>query len=215
MSAPEKKRFGEKGYEIMANETYRTPEWVTRRLMPHITVNGPIWEPFCGEMDMVKPLRQFDELIFTSDIRNVGSDWDGLDFVGSLEWPREIGKRIPQPFAVISNPAFSVAQEAIERALALTEAPRGIVAMLHLHEFDTAMTKRGHLFRHPAYQHKIILGKRISWIGMELNNKVGSKNFGKKVGPRQLHAWYIWNWRSPTPGISTNIFPAENINDGD
>lgn len=181
---------GEKGYTRLAFDNYRTPAWVTDALLDQIIhkvneLGGRVWEPASGEGDMVNALRARNLTVWTSDIRSVGSDYDGLDFTAPFgdAWL----DRCPFPSTVITNPPYAHAEQFIKRALAYTEPLRGIVAMLLLHEFDAPAYHRP-LMQHPAFAMKVMLPKRIRWVGME------TRADGKKVGPRQVHAWYVWAW---------------------
>lgn len=178
-------RRGESGYEILPGEVYRTPAWVTEHLLAHVAFGGMIWEPAAGEGDMAAALRRKGLQVITSDTRDTGTDFDGLDFLSAAAAKvAEIGRRSGVR-GIVTNPPFSRAQEFIERALMLMEPVAGKVAMLLGHDFDTALVTRGHLFNHPAYVGALRLGRRISWLGLD-----------QKASPRQLHDWFIWSWGS-------------------
>lgn len=199
-------KLGEKGYERVAFDNYRTPWWVTDELFDAVEINGRIWEPAAGAGDMVDAMRARGKKVFASDIRVLpGLDLAPMNFEASLEWPGMLHRGdIPWPDWIITNPPFAKADRFIERALALTRARGGGVAMLLLNEFD-APQYHWPFFKYPAFRAKVKLSHRITWIGMETNAA------GKKVGPRQVHAWWVWHWgdidiRKPSYPSRT-IFP--------
>lgn len=176
--------IGESGYQRLDADAYRTPAWVTEALLANVEVRGPIWEPAAGEGDMAVVLARANR-VFTSDIRALGTDWDGLDWE-SLDWSEAARKRghpLHGVQSIITNPPYSLADRFIERSLALAEERNGMVAMLLLHEFDTAAGRRD-LFTHRAFACKLVLGRRIRWLGFE-----------DKASPRQNHSWYVWDFR--------------------
>ena len=37
------------GYDRQSHDFYPTPDWVTEALLKRVTLNGPVWEPCCGD----------------------------------------------------------------------------------------------------------------------------------------------------------------------
>lgn len=180
------KMFGGVGYDVPKHELYRTPEWVTRLLIEHVELPHRIWEPMAGEDDMAWPLRAAGHHVVTSDIRLIrGPDYAGLDFLG-LDVTRKLVSQI-RPDAIVTNPPFSRADDIIRRGLSILGERGGTLALLLPFEFDAAVRDRAAFFRdNPAFRHKIVLGRRITWIGYEKTPA------GKPARPRQVHAWYVW-----------------------
>lgn len=188
--------IGEQGYGRVAFDEYRTPAWVVDVLIDNCpVVGGAVWEPAAGQGDMVSALRARDLRVFASDIRALpGLDCDPLDFTASLSLA---GVRVlPAARCIITNPPFQFAEQFIRRALDATEDCRGVVAMLLGHDYDTALTTRGWMFSHPAFYAKVMLGRRITWVGFE-----------DKASPRQIHAWYVWSWAKNPAARPVIIYP--------
>ena len=154
------------GYARVAFDQYETPEWVTRALIPHIPERiKNVWEPACGSGKMARVLNAQ----FTSDIQT------GTNFLTCMSFAAD---------AIVTNPPYSLATEFIQRALALTEAGHGMVAMLLRTDFDHAKSRRALFADHPAFAKKLVLTKRIQWFA------------DSKSSPSFNHAWFIWDWRN-------------------
>jgi hypothetical protein len=171
----------ESGYERKERDSYQTPAWVTRAVVPHLPdLKGRlVWEPACGDGLMADVLTEVGMEVASSDINC------GMDF---LEQGKTAGCR-----AIITNPPYALAQEFIEHALDMME-PDGIVSMLLRTDFDHAKT-RAHLFGGcPAFAKKLVLTKRIVWFE------------DAKAAPSFNHAWFIWDWcHSGPPTIAYDI----------
>lgn len=179
MSAKIAKMYGGQGYDRMAHDTYQTPAWVTSLLLDKVAFSDDIWEPAAGEGYISDMLKVRGHKVFTSDIRECGTDCDRLDFLG-LWGAIDVGRFR----SIITNPPFSHAKGFIRRALEVTKPGVGQVAMLLPYAYDTALRTRGWMFKEAPFACKIVLGKRIQWIGFE-----------HKASPRQDHAWYVWDCR--------------------
>lgn len=117
---------------------YPTPPEATHALMKFLNLerNISIWEPACGEGDMVRVLQEYtDNEVWGTDI-SFGQDY--LDMIST-------GGRFD---AIITNPPFNQSEQFIRKAL--REAP--IVAMLLKSQYWHAV-KRITLYRSflPAY----------------------------------------------------------------
>lgn len=173
------------GYSRLPGDTYQTPGWVTRCLLPHIPQRSTIWEPACGEGKMSGELGVAGHNVLASDILT------GRDF---LTWdPGCID-------GIVTNPPYSQARQFIERALGLTRAYAGFVAMLLRTDYDHAHTRRS-LFVQPPFAKKVVLTRRIRWI----ENSNGSPSFN--------HAWYLWDWTHE--GEPVIVYEPQLIEDGD
>jgi len=166
-------------YARQDRDKYSTPAWVTRAFLPFLRRPiGGIWEPACGDGNMVDVLLDAGFCVSATDIST------GHDFLRIHSPPAPTG-------AVITNPPFLLAEEFCDHALRLMEPFGGQVAMLLRVDFDSAKT-RAHLFRDcPAWSKKIVLTKRIVWF----EPQTGAK--GKS--PSENHAVYIWDWKHDGP----------------
>ncbi len=183
---------GELGYARQARDFYPTEPWVTEALLAAIDFVPPggirdttvIWEPACGDGRMCRVIDRNRYFFVASDIHDYG--WPGT-IIG--DFLRDAAHAILPPdafsvgvHAVITNPPFHLAREFIRRALHVTQATCGKVAILQRHEFDAPKGNRP-LFQHPAYTAKLILPRRPRWSDDD------------KASPRFPYAWYLWDWR--------------------
>jgi hypothetical protein len=168
------------GYDRVHLDRYETPHWVTQCLLGHIvTKPGTLWEPACGNGQMVAVLKgQF--LVLGTDIEHTC-----IDFLKVNELPN------PGIRGIITNPPYNLATEFCEHALKLVKPVNGFVAMLLRCDFDHAKT-RAHLFGNcPAFEKKIVLTRRIVWF-VEDDGK-------PKASPSFNHAWYVWSHQNEYP----------------
>lgn len=171
-------------YERKPHDLYQTPHWCTEVLLAHLPEpSGLIWEPACGDGQMVNVLKGRTDVIATDITR-------GSDFLLAKSAHPDISE-------IITNPPYgsrgTLAHKFIRHALALTKAQRGKVAMLLRVDFDSAKTRSDVFGNHPAFARKIVLRKRIQWFGKGKN------------GSSENHAWFVWDWShsgSPTIGYA-------------
>jgi hypothetical protein len=83
---------------------------------------------------------------------------------------------------IATNPPFSLADAFIKQSLAITEAPRGKVAMLLPYTFDAAKSRRL-IWQYP-FKIRYNITTRIRWLNLTQ----------KKAGPSTNHCWYVWDW---------------------
>ena len=118
---------------------YRTPEWVTRAILPHLPTGGTILDAGCGDGSILSVLvaEHLDGVVLGVDNdpalvaatrSRCGTDADGSHLasivVGDfLRWDQPVD-------LVIANPPFSLSLEFVEVALEATSARHGVVAML-------------------------------------------------------------------------------------
>lgn len=181
------------GYERREREFYPTPEWVTRALMSEMDLVGrSIWEPASGNGDMALIMRdEYGNRVFMSDLepgpRIKALDAVTYDFLGDnpAPWPDDFTD-------IITNPPYGLggrmARDFIERSLTLTQARRGLVAMLLKDNYDSAIGRKPIFGNCPTWSKKLVLTRRIVWF------ETGNGN-----GPSENHAWYIWDWRHEGP----------------
>jgi len=167
------------GYERKDNDLYETPDWATRALMPHLRPmsRGVVLEPSAGSGKMSSVLRE-QYCVTATDIS------EGIDFLSHSYDDLIID-------AVITNPPYGLAQQFIERALALTQQTEGLVAMLLRTDYDHAKTRQRLFAACPQFAKKVVLTKRVVWF-----ERPGA-------APSFNHAWFIWdhaNTQPPTLG---------------
>lgn len=108
-------------------DDFPTPPWATRALCSYILGQHPrlsasclggqrVWEPACNRGYMARPLAQYFDTVFASDIANYGFGWPQpidflfpqseqiLDGMGGVDW-------------IITNPPFRLAEQFVHKAL--------------------------------------------------------------------------------------------------
>lgn len=150
-------------------DEYSTPTWVTQVLISHLPPHvKTIWEPACGNGQMVEAFRDAGYDILATDIQQ------GIDFFE--EKPRA------NIDLICTNPPFNASEEFIKKALQLS-APNGMVAMLLRTDYDHAKSRR-HLFKDcPQFSMQIKLLSRIVWFEPAV------------ASPSQNHSWFVWDWK--------------------
>ena len=171
------------GYSRKENDEYQTPAWVTKTIVPHLAELGIdiIWEPASSEGCMSSDLYHAGFRVFESELTR------GVDFLTvNNKFIAEVFENSRCP-AVVTNPPFKLSQQFIERALWMTEARRGAVAMLLRVDYDSAATRQ-HLFRYcKPWCKKLVLTNRIVWF-----DRPGA-------APSFNHAWFLWSWQHSGP----------------
>lgn len=175
--------LGDSGYERNERDFYPTPANVTEALCQMLLAQrflGPtsvIWEPACGDGQMVRVLEKHFAAVLASDIVPLdGSGGFEANFLNST--PK-------LPFdAIITNPPFGeMIDQFMKRALIHLRNRNSkckLVAFVARHELDCGV-KRNKYFRDcPEFAAKITLTWRPRWIA----DSTGS--------PRHNYAVYVW-----------------------
>jgi hypothetical protein len=172
------------GFDRINGDRYCTPSWVTMALAPHLPKRlRRIWEPACGDGQMVKALRSLGFEVLATDIEPCFNWRRRLDFLSSE------ARDCPRVDGIITNPPFIRMEDFIEHAIELTKPVRGFVAMLARVDYDSAKT-RAHLFGDCAqFARKLTLTRRIVWF-----DRPGA-------APSFNHCWLIWDWRHKGPPV--------------
>lgn len=107
----------------LPNEFYPTPPEATRALLSVETFDADIWEPACGDGRITKVLTDHGHAVISTDLHAYGHGLAGVDFL------RETAPRAKH---IVTNPPYGwgLADRFVRRALALTRATGGKVAML-------------------------------------------------------------------------------------
>src|SRR6516164_6694404 len=91
-------------YERKPNDAYQTPAWVVEALLPHLPdPTHKIWEPACGEGNIVRVLADAGYSVYASDII------DGEDFFEA--------KTAHDCTGIVTNPPYENAAVFIQRAI--------------------------------------------------------------------------------------------------
>ena len=155
-----------------ATDLYPTPPEVTVALMRFLKLprSTQIWEPACGQGDMVEALRDCGMLAYGTDIRG------GQDFLDSWQ-PRNT---IAACSWIITNPPFSLADEFIRHA---AEIGKPFAMLLKAQYWHAA--KRTQLFREIPPSYVLPLTWRPDFLFKERNGKKGAS-------PLVDVMWCVW-----------------------
>jgi hypothetical protein len=161
-------------YPREAFDLYRTPAWVTRTLLRHISI-GSVWEPSAGLGDMVHVLQQEGVRVEATDLVDHGAGYPLQDFLQAATMRGE-------SMDIVMNPPYLNGEDHVRKALELTKPGKGLVAALMRNEWDAAKT-RCDLFQLPPFAMKIVLFDRPQWFP------------DRAAQPRHNFAWFVWDWR--------------------
>lgn len=164
------------GFARQPNELYQTPSWVVDVLADHIPLAfKTIWEPACGQGQIVRALEAHMADVLASDKIDYGHP-------GALvvDFLKTDGPMMSD--AIVTNPPYGprgdTAVAFIQHGLRMIAA-RGFMALLLPSTFDNAST-RADLFENcPEFVAKLVVRKRIMW-------------FQGDASPKENHAWFIW-----------------------
>ncbi|OFX12059.1 MAG: methyltransferase [Alphaproteobacteria bacterium RIFOXYD12_FULL_60_8] len=100
---------------------FPTPLWATRALVEHVIrpyflTGGIVWEPACGQGHMARPLGEYFNTVFASDVFDYGFG-DVRDFL----WPVALPPHLSGCDWVITNPPFNLAKAFIKRGLEVAD----------------------------------------------------------------------------------------------
>jgi hypothetical protein len=162
-----------------SSDDFQTPPYAIKPLLPYIKKEWIIWEPACGNGNLVNGLREYNYNVIGSDIL------DGKDFL----------KGTPENFdCIITNPPFSIKQEFLQRCyllkkpfallLPLTtletkkrqklfkEFGIEIILFDHRINFETPSGKQdGSWFATAWFTNWLNIGKELTFISLDNNDK--------------------------------------------
>jgi len=169
-----------------ASDLYPTPPEVTVALMRFLKLPAgtDIWEPACGQGDMVEALRDCGMLAYGTDIRS------GQDFLETYR-PHYTDKSIDW---IVTNPPFSLAEEFIRHA---AEIGKPFAMLLKAQYWHAA--KRARLFREIPPSYMLPLTWRPDFLFKERGGKKGAS-------PLMDVMWCVW-LTPQTQGVQTVFKP--------
>lgn len=197
------------GFDRIPADLYQTPAWVVDALAEHVNLTGlSIWEPACGEGQMVRALEAAGAHVTGTDVVDYpgGPQVDVFDFLAP---PTE---ELPLFHfdSIISNPPYGPGGRTgvafIEKGLERLP-PGGLMAMLLPVDFDSAKTRAPLFGSCVDFAAKIVLRRRIAWFEPQPG----------QAGPSANHAWFIWcrrHLRAPRAPVTLYApsIAVENIN---
>jgi len=106
-------------------DDFPTPPWATRALCEHVLRReglnrfDRIWEPACNRGYMARPLAEYCDSVWATDIHYYG--WELQNSVGDFLFPGSV--IVPKPLDwIITNPPFRLASQFAARCRALEPA---------------------------------------------------------------------------------------------
>ena len=161
------------------NDFYPTPPEGTRALLAVERFEGPIWEPACGDGAISRVLQDAGYDVSSSDLIDRGYGEPRVDFL--MEWK----SRAPN---IVTNPPFKLAQQFVERALALTTGKVAILARLAWLEGKA----RRSMFEATPLARVWVFSERLTMLR-------GGWDGGKGGGSMTAFAWFVWDHRHKGP----------------
>ncbi|MBV9863619.1 MAG: hypothetical protein JO267_15885 [Alphaproteobacteria bacterium] len=192
------------GYARQHNDFYSTPSWVTRCLLRHAALRGPVWEPCCGDGAIARVIGDHGLPVVATDLADYGFGSPGVDFFACQTFPE--GCR-----ALVTNPPYgdggarpdgsrgnnanvSLAMlRFVRHALQLTERANGQLALLVRFQW-IAGKKAAALLSSGPLDSVIALTRRIRWFDRGALTNSGQHH----------HCWIVFDFqrdRAVRPGI--------------
>lgn len=155
---------------------FPTPPWATRALCEHVLRPSMLagltcQEPACGAGDMARPLAEYFDQVYASDVHDYGFG-AVLDFLGPQDGH-------PQPDWIITNPPFRLGAQFASRALSLAQVG---VAMLVRTGFLESV-ERFHLFEECPPAIVAQFAERVPMVKGRLDRKASTAT---------SYCWIVW-----------------------
>ena len=167
------------GYSRKENEAFFTPAWVTHCLLSKISFPGGIYDPCCGDGQIIKACTDLGLKADGADIHYYGFKPGGANFLKMEALPEGFNN-------IITNPPYGsqgkLAVAFIEKALELVKKKAGIAAFLLRKDFDSAKSRQDLFDVKNHFCAEITLLKRIQWTNL-IHTASSSQN----------HSWFIWD----------------------
>lgn len=164
---------------------FPTPPWATRALCEYLDPyrtgnldNLRAWEPACGEGHMARPLAEYFETVFASDVHNHGFGQQ-LDFL----WPYQG----PAFDWIITNPPFRLAAEFAHTAI--DRATHG-VALLVRSAFLEGIDRYKTLFSVRKPKAILQFTERVAMVKGKVDPDASSAT---------AYCWIVWSCRPHKP----------------
>ncbi len=181
-------------------DDFPTPPWATRALCEKLVGHGEplhlqhVWEPACNRGYMARPLGEFFDHVYATDVRDYGYPAaDGVaDFL--VDW----GQDVPDVDWVITNPPFRLAADFIRQGLRI--ARRGVAVFVRM-SFVEGQDRYETLFRGAPERFVMPFVERVAlWKGVLLDPDVPVYTWNdrtqqpvvRKPTSATSYAWLVW-----------------------
>jgi hypothetical protein len=182
------------GYDRLTQDFYATPSWVTEALLQHVPLNGPVWEPCCGDGAMSTVLAAHGYDMVSTDICDRGFGIPGVDFLACRTVPG--GCR-----SIVTNPPYgdsgshrgqsrspTAMLRFLQHALQLTASVQGQLALLVRLQW-IAGQRAAEMMSAAPFAAVVVLRQRICWFDRGEDTKRAQHH----------HAWVVFDHAYP-PG---------------
>ena len=159
------------------HDFYPTHPGATRALLMVEAFDGLIWEPACGDGAMSRVLEAAGNEVISTDLIDRGYGEGGRAFL--MEWA-------PRAPHIVTNPPFRWAREFADRALLLSRAPGGKVALFLRLAFLEGLGRQRWFATTPLAR-VWVMSRRVP---MQRGRLVES-NSGEGAGVIAF-AWFVW-----------------------
>lgn len=169
---------------------FPTPPWATRALCHYLAGIDPhledkrVWEPACGDGHMARPLSEFFDLVYASDVHayGYGAVRDFL-FPGdepAFDW-------------VITNPPFRLAEQFVRTAI--ERATEGVAVLVRT-AFLEGIARYSELFSRQKPHAILQFTERVAMVKGRIDRDASSAT---------AYCWIVWRCRPVKP--SANSLP--------
>lgn len=166
-----------RGAERNKDDFYRTPNWASDIIVPHLRVPAMALEPCAGDGAM---MRRFALAWPSAKVHGIEFDTDRAEASGSVHGDFLTTPVPPSYDLIATNPPFLLAQEIVERALSVVKSGGEVAMLLRLAFVESAKRVDFHK-KHPSDIYPF--ATRPSF---------GKNKKGKKGTDSAAYAWFVW-----------------------
>jgi hypothetical protein len=178
---PTLKRFA----DLEGPDFFPTPEWATYALIDNEKFEGPIWEPACGDGQMVRILETTGCPVEATDLFDRGYGEPGVDF---LKTERLVDN-------IVTNPPYNAAEGFVQAGLA--QSRRKMALLLRLAFLEGGNRQRTIFSKTPPAR-VWVFSERITFY------PAGAVRAGSGT---TAYAWFVWDKEAENKSTELRWFP--------
>jgi hypothetical protein len=152
---------------------FPTPTWATQALLDHVTFDGPILEPCCGEGDMAEVIKAADYEVIASDLHPWG--------YGSVRNLFDVRERHAN---LVTNPPYNIAEEILSHAFRITDGKICLLLRLSFLESEGRYRK---IYTIEPPTTVWVFAQRLSMYHADYEGENGGTT---------CFAWFVWDMRA-------------------
>lgn len=160
--------------ERQKEDYYATHPFAAELLLQNCTLNGPIWEPACGEKHLAGVFEKQGYAVRCSDLIQ-RCNCEQLDFLSPSNSQMWLGD-------IVTNPPYKYAQQFVEKSLSLVPDGSKVCMFLKL-TFLEGKARKSLFTNTPPYQLLVSSSRLICAMNGE---------FDKYPSSAVAYGWYIW-----------------------